>query len=229
MERSLRIGKFRILWVLGLLLFLTNGCDTLDEDGLLTDDDLALDELTAHTFPESPAVIDLLEGLNPSTGTVSVNIVEQPGTGQIQFLDEGNVRYDPDPQISDGEDFFVYEISSQNMSPVKNRVRIIISNDVSRFPCTLIALPDRVETQRNVSIQIDALANDRICGDIQLDSDRARIIFRPSRGRVFFDEGVLIYTPDRGALGWDGFAYRICSSGQYPVCSRAFVVIRVRK
>jgi len=229
MERSLIMRKFGNFLIPGFLVLMVIGCDTFDEDGLITNDALELDELTAHTLPESPAVIDLLEGLNPSTGTVSVNIVEQPGSGQILFLDEGNVRYDPDPQISDGEDFFVYEISSQNIQPVRNRVRIIISNDVSRFPCTLIALPDRVETNRNVAVQIDVLANDRICGDIQLDQDRSRIIFRPGRGRVSFQEGVLVYTPDRGALGWDGFAYRICSSGDNPVCSRAYVVIRIQR
>ncbi|MCZ6521919.1 MAG: hypothetical protein O6848_10535 [Bacteroidetes bacterium] len=213
-----------------MTFFLVNawlsGCDTIDDDDLGGGVQIDLQALEAHTLPELPAVIDLLTGIN-STVPITVRISEQPLSGELEFLEEALVSYEP--QIGfEGDDSFTYEISSEKIKPVMNQVNIRVSRDLNRFPCTLIALPDTARTLKNRPVAIDILDNDRICGGISVDRRASRIIAHPLHGSIRFREGNIIYLPDNNYVGRDRFAYRICSTFPDSICSRALVRILVR-
>jgi len=212
-------------------IFLVNawlsGCDTVDEDFLGGGDQFDLQALEAHTLPDLPAVIDLLTGIN-STVPITIKIAEQPLSGEIEFLEEAIVSYEPQKGF-EGDDSFTYSISSENIrEPVRNQVNIRVSRDLSRFPCTLIALPDTARTLKNRPVAIDILDNDRICGGISVDRRASGIIARPLHGSTRFRDGKVIYLPDNDYTGRDRFAYRICTTSPDSLCSRALVRILVR-
>ena len=137
--KSIKMKRILIIYLKLLItmvtIFLVNawlsGCDTVDEDFLGGDDQIDLQVLEAHTLPDLPAVIDLLTGIN-STVPITVRISEQPLSGELEFLEEAIVSYEPQIDF-EGDDSFTYEISSEKIKPVMNQVNPgVFSSSIAR-------------------------------------------------------------------------------------------------
>ena len=86
-----------------------------------------------------------------------------------------------------------------------------------------LAVDDQAKTPENTPVDIDILANDQSCDD--LDTNTIAIVENPTNGTVTIIPGTgsVTYTPDNGFDGTDEFTYRVCNTSG--ICDNAVVTI----
>ncbi len=130
--------------------------------------------------------------------------VGDPSHGSAEVNPDGSITYTPDDDYC-GEDQFEYTIEDPNGSDTATV--FIEIGCVSDPP---IAQDDSAVTDENSYVNIDVTAND-VDPDGAIDKATVFIVASPGFGEIDVDPatGVVTYTPDPGACGYDGFTYRV--------------------
>ena len=136
------------------------------------------------------------------------------------------IEYVPDPDFS-GTDTFTYAIKDEH-GRVSNlaTVTVVVKPDPDLPP---FANYDSAETNVNESVWIDVLGNDQDNED-ELDSSSLVIARSSLHGTLRVknsDAGLrVLYTPDRGYVGYDSFTYQV-SDKQGQISDDGVVIIHV--
>lgn len=127
--------------------------------------------------------------------------VSGPSHGELVLHENGAFSYRPDPGYA-GEDSFIYRASDGKLESADTVVKITIQRE-DQLPA---AVDDAVETQEDLAVTIDVLANDRGLGDapIQIVSVGAA-----AHGSTAIDGTAITYTPSANFFGEDSFTYTI--------------------
>lgn len=219
---------------MGLLVGLMVACDVVKElpaPVADTQDPAVVEKRIFYTMPTTPVVVDLL-GQIPLQGTVSFRFEKWPASGNVKFIAGSLVQYTPDSTVLDTEDYFIFSAKGQslgaNPKPVEQRdtVRVRVRNDQGKIPCNAGAMPDFVRTELNKAVEIDVLDNDRFC-NANLDKATLSVELPPRLGKAEIKEGRVVYTPTPGLRGVDVLLYKVCVTGDKPVCRLATVRIEI--
>ena len=169
---------------------------------------VAVDDLAA-TDEDVAVVIDVLANDQDPDGNLdptTVRIVVSPNHGLL-VVDgvNGAVTYTPEADFS-GADRFVYAVSDMQGISARAVVEIIVQ-PVSDPP---LAEDDLAETDKDVPVVVDVLANDTDA-DGDLDPTSVVLVGSPQHGYAEVDPatGQILYTPDAGFTGVDAFVYRV--------------------
>ena len=192
------------------------------DDVATTDEDMAVavDVLVNDTDPDGaldPSSVQVITG--PSNGTVNVN----PTTGVV--------TYTPDPNFhgTDSFDYVVCDVlvpSQNGMGVMCDTATVTITvNPVNDGP---IAVNDVVNTDEDIAIVVDVLANDSDPDGV-LDPSSVMVTVGPLNGTVSVNPttGEVTYTPNPNFHGTDSFGYVVCDNGTPPLCDNAMVMITV--
>ena len=187
---------------------------------------------TASTNANTSVVIDVLDNDTGVPVTGSLNLISPPNNGSASInqngtpndLSDDTITYTPDNNIS-GSDTFRYEICDGVPNCSIADVNVII------IPVP-IASDDTANTNQNVPVQIDVLANDTDAPtDGSLDVTRS-----PSNGLATVNDNgtpnnlsddTVTYTPFNAFSGSDSFQYEICAGDSN--CSLANVNITINE
>ena len=168
---------------------------------------------SANTDEKNQVEIDVLANDTDTSGTgISVTSLDNTGLlGQIS-TDGTTVTYDPNGQFDSlplgGQDseIFSYTITDGN-GEIDSAVVTVTIDGVNDPP---VAVDDDEQTQQEVGVSVDVLANDSDIdqGDVlSIDS-----FTTPGNGSVQEVEGELLYTPNADFFGTDTFTYTVTDS-----------------
>lgn len=172
----------------------------VEQDGLANDDTASTDEDTPVDIPvlandDGDATVDAI-GTAPTHGSASIN-------------GDGTIAYTPDADFN-GSDSFTYSV----IVPVDGGEDLTdtATVDVTVNPVndTPVAEDDADDTDEDVAVDIDVLANDTdVEGDI--DPTTVAVDTAPANGSTSVDAvtGVVTYTPDADFNGSDSFTYTV--------------------
>jgi hypothetical protein len=148
-----------------------------------------------------PASVTLDPAANDSFGLTVTSPADAP---------DGNVMIDIVLTRSDGTG-----------SPASASATYVVSAASSNTPP--VAIDDGAQTNQGVPVSIDVLAND---SDPDFDALAVTSVSLPSRGVVTFTtDGVVVYSPKKGAKGEDSFEYSV-SDGAAQSTARVVVLIQ---
>ncbi|MET0026687.1 MAG: cadherin-like domain-containing protein [Candidatus Thiodiazotropha sp.] len=165
---------------------------------------------SAETDADQSVVIDLLANDTDPDGSLdpaSLQILSGPSNGSLTDLGNGSVSYTPNSGFS-GSDSFSYQVSD-NLGAASNaaNVSITVNPVIVNSPPT--AQDDSAETDADLSVEIDLLANDSD-SDGSLDPASLQILSGPSNGSLTdLGNGSVRYTPNGGFSGSDSFSYQV--------------------
>jgi hypothetical protein len=181
-------------------------------------------EKEAITTPESPTIINLLEGqANITTETEFELVGNTENGGTAQFVGQGLLLYTPAENATESTDRVKCRRRHGRDKPwVEFVIRVIIVKDRNSMPCKLGANPDfAFLAPDQASTIIDVLANDRFCNN-RPDSSSLKIAIMPIFGKaevtpvISTRQPLIRYsrtqnTPPAG--GRDIFVYRVHELG----------------
>ncbi len=136
----------------------------------------------------------------------SVTIVAPPMHGILQVdVQSGTVTYTPEADFF-GTDRYVYRVSD-TLGAAARAVATITVQPISDPP---LALDDLAQTDQEVSVVVDVLANDTDA-DGDLDPTSVSIVAAPQHGWAEIDPftGQITYTPATRFIGIDTLLYRV--------------------
>ncbi len=150
------------------------------------------------TEPGRPITFDPLENDISSQGATILSLTD-PYHGQVVENAEGHLVYTPKSGFS-GTDMFTYTgINGDQRDSAKVTVKVSDGNPVK-------AADDQLETDKDTALEFTAaqlMAND-------VGVTRFMEFTQPTHGQLQDQgEGNLIYTPDPGFSGEDGFSYQV--------------------
>ncbi|MCU0447805.1 MAG: hypothetical protein MUE85_23145 [Microscillaceae bacterium] len=143
-------------------------------------------EQEAITTPESPTVINLLEGQTGITAQTEFELVgNTQNGGKAQFIGQGLLLYTPAESTTQSTDQVRCRRRNGADKPWHDIIiRIVIVKDANAMPCQLGAVPDfAFIPPSEASILIDVLANDRFCNN-RPDSSSLQIAIQPVYGKA---------------------------------------------
>ncbi len=163
---------------------------------------LAVDD-SAVTDQDTGVAIPVLDNdRDPDGDALTVSITTPPGNGSVSIGADSQISYVPAAAFS-GTDSFVYAIADERGASATATVTIVV-NAVAGNQAPLAA-NDLAETDQDLSIAIDVLAND---SDPDGDALTLGAIVQPLNGMVVVNSaGELIYSPTAGFFGADTFTY----------------------
>lgn len=222
----------KILIICGLTAGLA-ACDVVKELPPIDEpqETALVEKSTFYTATREPVVIDLLSQTNLQ-GTVSFRIEKAPTYGKAFFVRNSLVLYLPDSTGVDLEDSFIYSVKGTTPPPTskfqenRDTIRVNIKENPALIPCNAGAMPDFAIAELNKAVTIAVLENDRFC-NTNINKASLVIDLVPLYGKVEIKEGRVIYTPNANFRGSDQFIYKICTSGDKPVCRSAMVKVEV--
>ncbi len=154
---------------------------------------------------ETPITIPVLANdSDPDGDPITIVFVGQPSNGTAVDNGDGTITYTPDAGFS-GNDSFLYTISDDRGATDTAEVKVTVRDDDSNNDP--VAVDDEEETERDMAVTIDLLAN-----DFDPDGDPITLdeVNQPSNGTVIDNgDGTVTYTPDPGFVGVDSFTYLI--------------------
>lgn len=161
---------------------------------------------------------------NPSGGTLTAMVVNQPTHGSVTVNADGSFTYTP-AQYFFGTDTFTYYLQSNSLNGNVATVTI----NVAAVPQIPVANNDTYTTSEDTPLTITApgvLANDTDPNGAQLTAVVATL---PSHGSLILNaDGSFTYTPVPGFFGQDSFTYN-ASNGTNPSKTPATVTIDVNQ
>ncbi|MDG3005621.1 Ig-like domain-containing protein [Paludisphaera mucosa] len=156
--------------------------------------------------------------------TSSYAVVTPPTHGTVTLGSFGEVYYAPDAGYT-GPDSFTYTVND-NEGVVSNVATVSLQVQLNEAP---VAADDSLLADAGLGIAVNGLlANDFDPNGDFLNPSSISVVTPPSHGTIAFNNlvGALVYTPDPGYLGTDGFQYTIDDGygGVSNVASVAIVV-----
>lgn len=184
----------------------------------VNDPPLAVDDFIL-TNEDTAAELNLLANdIDPDNETLSLEILENAASGNVEILPGGGCRYTPSLNFS-GIDFFTYRISDSSSASSTATVDVTIE-PVNDSP---VAVDDSFTTIEGASMSLRLLVNDN---DPEGDSLILSILTQPANGTVAVQaDGSVLYTPLPEFSGSDYFTYSVADSGgEYDSASVAVTV-----
>lgn len=171
-------------------------------------DPTAVNDIVNLVITDGDTVIDVLANDSDVDGdTLQITTFTQPDNGSVVLNDDGTFTYTPvafagnAPNTDNSyTDTFTYTVSDGNGGTSTATVTVQVTDNLPS------AVDDSgIQTDENVPVTIDVLANDTGLGDggIQV------IVTNGAHGSVTVDPNTqqVIYTPDEGYFGEDTFTY----------------------
>ncbi|TFH00591.1 MAG: tandem-95 repeat protein, partial [Calditrichales bacterium] len=192
----------------------------------VNDPPVAIDD-NANTNEDTEVIIDVLVNDTDVDGTLvpaSVTVVGNPGHGSTSVNPAtGAVTYTPAAAWS-GADSFTYTVRD-NQGGVSAAATVNV--DVGAVNDIPLAVNDNAETDEDIPVQINVLANDSD-SDGTLVPSSVEIVGQPANGNanVNTSNGIITYNPNAGWSGIDTFRYRV-SDNQGGVSAPATVTVNV--
>ncbi|XQW85201.1 Ig-like domain-containing protein [Thalassotalea piscium] len=155
--------------------------------------------------------VDVINGLlkndtDPDGGIISVdiNLINDPQNGSVILQSNGAFEYHPSANYN-GTDQFTYQVINQNGLTSQAHVSLTITSS----PDAPMANNDFANTEKNVSITIDVVAN-----DINIDGDNLTIQSAVAdTGSVAIVNNKLFYEPESDFFGVANITYYIENLG----------------
>jgi uncharacterized repeat protein (TIGR01451 family) len=145
-------------------------------------------------------VLDLVaHALDADGDDLTITDLGSPEHGTLTVLDDGTVRYTPDPGFH-GTDSFTYRVTDGRATSAAATVTLAVHH-VNQAPA---AGPDTLLV--NGSGTVDVLANDT---DVDGDTLSISALGTPAHGTVALVDGVIRYEADEGFCGADTFTYTV--------------------
>ena len=197
-----------LLLPFALCLALLSGCSSGDGDNNRAP--LAKDD-SRNTAENTPVTIDVLANDTDADGNIdpaTISITTPPANGNAE-ISAGKVIYTPNPDYS-GSDSFGYTVQDQD-GLLSNGATVTINvTDVNDAP---VAVNDAASTGKNVSVDIDVLANDTDPdGNDTIVS--VTVIGQPASGMASVNGDKSIhYEPAQNYSGSANLTYRIEDNG----------------
>ena len=194
--------RFCAMTLVTAIVLLAAGVDASAGDPPFANDDLG--ETTINT----PVVIDVLAndvGVTAPIDPTTVEIGTAPFDGTLDVDPvTGAVTYTPNAGFY-GWDYFDYTVEDEDGEI--STVAFVAVDVVDELP---LSFSDSAETEYDVPVVIDVLAND-VAVDSPLDPTTVTIVLAPFDGTLDVDPitGVVTYTPNAGFYGWDYFEYTV--------------------
>ena len=169
-----------------------------------------------------PITMDILgNDLISSDDIIESVVLTSPEHGTATIDSNNNVTYTANASFF-GIDSFSYTLTVTNTDGSLNsgtatvRITVILSPNVT---------DDQVETEANIPVDINILANDTDA-DGTIDSSSVTIINSPTNGTVVINtSGSVTYTPNTDFIGDDTFTYLVCDNDG--LCGSASVSVTV--
>ncbi len=158
------------------------------------------------TNEDTAAELNLLANdIDPDEDTLTLTLVQNPANGNVEILSGGSCRYSPSPDFS-GTDLFTYRISDSSASSTAT-----VSVTVTAVNDRPVAVNDSFTTTAGNVASFSILAND---SDPEGDALTLAILTQPAHGTASIQgNGLVLYSPQPGFSGSDGFTYSITDSG----------------
>ncbi len=144
-------------------------------------------------------------------GDSTFQVTIGPAHGSVGLDTNTNLyRYSPEPNYN-GPDTFTYQLTDVGSPALSDSA--LVSITVSAVNDPPVAGNDTAETNVDIPVEIDVLANDE---DLETALDPASVIVTvlPSNGGTSVNptDGVITYTPDSGFQGVDSFEYEVADT-----------------
>lgn len=170
----------------------------LNEPPAALDDTFSVDEDVVLKVA-APGVLD--NDIDLDLDPLSAVLESGPNYGDVSLNADGSFTYSPYLDFY-GMDSFTYRASDGSAVSDTAWVEITV-NPIDDKP---IAVDDTVETQEDISIEIDVLGNDTGLGDSPINVIIAGV---PLEGTVEIDDQSIKYTPNANFNGTDSFSYTV--------------------
>ena len=186
-----------------------------DPNGNCASATLSIDVLTSNTAPtalSSALTLDedelttasLLENIIDSEGgSFTFTTLEAPEFGTLQWLENGNYIYNPNPNFF-GSDYFTYRVCDNGSLCADAQVNL-----------TVIAVNDApITTISSIEVEEDAILIQNISADVydaEGDAITYELIVSGTNGIATLDNsGELVYSPVSNFYGIESILYQVC-------------------
>ncbi len=182
------------------------------------------------TIFEDSSVKHCLSATDADGEPLAVNFALALGNnGQISGLAGTDTcfTYTPNPNYNGSDSVQVVVCDNANPSGCDTLTLFITILPVNDAP---IAVDDSAFAAVNAPINILVLSNDGDSLDSSpLDTNSFQVLTPGANGTTSYANGVLVYTPANGFIGFDSLQYRICDVGvpAPPLCATAWVYVFV--
>ncbi len=190
-----------------------------DTDSTFINEILPIFVLNNDTDPNA----DSLEVDSTASGLLA------PALGTIEYLDNGQIQYTPDPGVM-GLDSFEYKVCDIHHFGA-GCINIISTCSIAKVYVSINNRPpaandDFFSTTNTFAISNSVAAND----DVEPDGQGMTysLITPPAMGSVIVNaDGTFTYTPDGVFIGDEFFTYLVCDDATPSMCDTALVTISV--
>jgi nitrous oxidase accessory protein NosD len=178
---------------------------------------------SASATQDSPVTIDVLANdSDPDGDALTVIGASQPLSGVATVNADGTITYIPNVGYT-GVDTFNYTISDGEAGESSATV-IVVVNALPNTPPT--AADDAAQTQVDIAVTIDVLAND---SDAEGEPLTIASLGAPTNGTLTIEGTVVLYTPSTGFVGDDSFTYTINDTSGGSDTARVTVTVLPRE
>ncbi len=162
---------------------------------------VALDDQFVTLEDEAMDMNVLTNDRDPNGDVLQIDSFIQPVNGSVSRLPNGLLRYTPKPDFNGLDSFGYIAVDPAGLKSNKATIQITVT-PVNDPP---IAVDDVVATDKNASVVLNLLSNDR---DADGDALTVGVILQPSKGILSTNgQGQLLYTPNRNIVGEEVFTY----------------------
>ena len=140
-----------------------------------------------YILPGSTIIIDLKSVIEESFSNVTLSVLENPKRGTLSYADTFLLKYRPGQDFKAGQDHFVLSAMSDGKILAKGTLTINMRKNKEEFPCTLIAIEDKIKIESGSSVSIPILENDKLC-EIEKSSLNISIHSQPKLGQAIVEK-----------------------------------------
>jgi hypothetical protein len=187
----------------------------------------------ATTDQDTPVNINVLANdvadpnlmLDPSTVTVTTNATN--GTTTVDA--DGTITYTPNAGFF-GTDVFTYQVCDNGTPSACDNATVTVTVIEVGTTVAPVANDDNAETDKNIAVVINVLANDLADPSLMLVLSSVTVTSNPINGTTTVNaDGTITYTPNAGYFGTDSLVYQVCDNGNPSQCDNATVTITVNE
>lgn len=223
--------KFLALSLATVLMSILYSCDSLDGDVKPENGGVDISNTEAYVVSNGSTYIDLRSMIKTSD-KVKLDITSQPNKGNLTEMGTGLLRYAPFSTIKRGRDSFTFSIYNNGRLLLSDSVVIIVENDTTELPCGIYPQNDYVYMSAAGTLQVNVLANDRICGDsanLVVEIYRPNNSFLPHHGSATVSGSVVKYTANTTFVDGDSFLYKVYSKTDTTYVGFGEVIVRKKQ
>ncbi len=164
-----------------------------------------------YILPGSTIIIDLKSLVEESFSNATLSVLENPQRGTVSYADTFLLKYVAARDFYGGQDHFFLSAKSDGKTLAHCKVTINMKGSKEEFPCSLVAIEDKIKIEPGLSVSIPVIENDRVCGS-ETSGIHISIHAQPKMGQVMVEGESILYTAGTEFQGRDQFIYKLASS-----------------